>query len=116
GPNDGGVDIRSSICAQFNDIPLAFQCKNWDDQIGPHVVRELRGVVCEERPGTIGILVGPCVEDFSSDAVDTARTSSYPIILTDKSHLPIILLNLAIDISLRRPFDFSFYYDLITNH
>ncbi|CAG8678940.1 15553_t:CDS:2 [Cetraspora pellucida] len=73
GPNDGGVDIRSSICTQVNDIPLVFQCKNWDDQIGPHVVRELRGVVCEERSGTVGILVGPYVEIFSDAAVEAAE-------------------------------------------
>ncbi|CAG8775690.1 403_t:CDS:2 [Cetraspora pellucida] len=58
GPSNGGVDIRSWI--------------RRTDDIGSSVVRELRGVLCEERPRMIGILVGPRVRSFSSDAIRTA--------------------------------------------
>ncbi|RIB07640.1 hypothetical protein C2G38_2113182 [Gigaspora rosea] len=50
GHSDGGVDI---ICEVKGNTVL-FQCKNWGDQIGPSVVREL----------TIGIVVNFCVLYF----------------------------------------------------
>ncbi|CAG8707404.1 11946_t:CDS:2, partial [Dentiscutata heterogama] len=89
GRNDGGIDIIGEI----GEVTVLFQCKNWDNPIGPSVVREMRGVVCQENPGTIGILVAPCLT-FTDFAIDESRKSRYPVILTDKSHLPKIIINL----------------------
>ncbi|CAG8793873.1 716_t:CDS:2, partial [Racocetra persica] len=112
GPNDGGVDI---IC-DIRGIKLIIQCKNWTNSIGPAIVRELKGVVGEE-PGSIGILVAPFM-DFTDEAIKSARTSRFPIIFTDVSHLQKIILHLAVDSLYRKPrrrFNFTFYYDLSTH-
>ncbi|CAG8654066.1 12859_t:CDS:1, partial [Cetraspora pellucida] len=68
-----------------------------ESNVGPFVVRELRGVVCEKEPGTIGIVVSPRL-NFTEIAINEAKASKYiknrsnkskhPIILTDISHLP----------------------------
>ncbi|CAG8806601.1 12620_t:CDS:2, partial [Racocetra persica] len=73
-----------------------------ESNIGPSVVRELRGAVCQRDLGTIGIVVSPRL-NFTEFAVNEAKISNYPVILTDKSHLPEIILNLAIDSLQDRP-------------
>ncbi|CAG8701230.1 10925_t:CDS:2, partial [Cetraspora pellucida] len=101
GRNDGGVDI---ICeAVFNvNLHLIQKIILIESNIGPSVVRELRGAVCQRDLGTIGILVSPRL-NFTEFAVNEAKISTYPVILTDKSHFPEIILNLAIDSLQDRP-------------
>ncbi|CAG8731207.1 16992_t:CDS:1, partial [Racocetra persica] len=83
---------------------------------GPAVVRELKGVVCDEDPDTtIGILVSPFL-NFTDKAIDTAKKSCFPIILTDKSHIPLIILNIALDNFQNRSFEFPFYHNLVFRH
>ncbi|CAG8589136.1 15507_t:CDS:2 [Cetraspora pellucida] len=111
--NDGGVDI---ICeAGFNvNLHLIQKIILIESNIGPSVVRELRGAICQRDLGTIGILVSPRL-NFTEFAVNEAKISTYPVILTDKSHLPEIILNLAIDSLQDIPYDFLFYHELV-NH
>ncbi|CAG8770466.1 16625_t:CDS:2 [Cetraspora pellucida] len=81
---------------------------------GPSIVRELKGVVCEEKEGTIGIIVAPKFT-FTNEAVDLAQESKYNIILTDTTHISKIFLHLALDSLQNRSFEFSFYYDFVTH-
>ncbi|KAF0519122.1 hypothetical protein F8M41_016640 [Gigaspora margarita] len=93
GTNDGGADIIIMI----GDTEIVIQCKNWIHRIGPAVVRELRGVICEKDPGTIGIVVSPRF-NYSNKAIETANKPNYPIILTDISNFQLVIRNLIRDL------------------
>ncbi|CAG8743918.1 904_t:CDS:1, partial [Racocetra persica] len=76
----------------------------------PAVVRELKGVICEKDPGTIGIVVSSH-RDFFDKAIETADLPDYPIILTDISHHQLVILHLTTDILQNRPIEF---YSIMT--
>ncbi|CAI2187122.1 4686_t:CDS:2 [Funneliformis geosporum] len=86
GSGDGGVDIIGVVVG----IPFVIQCKNWTKhKIGPSVIRELEGALTRQTRGTIGVVVGHSKYRFTPGAIDTARTSIYDIILTDKKDLSV---------------------------
>ncbi|CAG8717342.1 7763_t:CDS:2 [Dentiscutata heterogama] len=102
--NDGGIDIR----ARIRGIDFVFQCKDWER---PTVVRELDGALTQpENSGAIGVVVIPDNSRFSLKTIERAITSVFPIILTDKAHLPTYILNTILDRLQGDPFIFRFLY------
>ncbi|CAG8743623.1 5689_t:CDS:2, partial [Ambispora leptoticha] len=51
------------------------------DQDRPSVVRELKGVLCEEEKSTIGMIVAPKVT-FTDEAIDCAKIPANPNIIS----------------------------------
>ncbi|RHZ77059.1 hypothetical protein Glove_186g144 [Diversispora epigaea] len=99
GRGDKGIDIRGEI----RGTKFVVQCKRWNHPIGPIIIREMKGVLAEEQVGTIGIVVAPY---SSAKAIETARLSVFPIIVTDKAHIEIYILHMIIDFLKKRPFKF----------
>ncbi|CAG8637945.1 11384_t:CDS:2 [Gigaspora margarita] len=87
-PGDGGVDLFGN----HEGYLLLVQCKKWRRKIGPGVLRELEGVLSRYRGATIGIIVVPSKDRYTSGTWKRARSSNFNIILTD-------LDNMCIDLS-----------------
>ncbi|CAG8538086.1 12459_t:CDS:2 [Funneliformis mosseae] len=83
---DGGVDIIGNL-ARF---PFVVQCK---DRRRKLVVRELEGTLSRYHKDTIGIIVIPSDDKFTTQARRAARTSEFNIILTDKEKICSDLIN-----------------------
>ncbi|CAG8436141.1 10658_t:CDS:2 [Funneliformis caledonium] len=80
---DGGVDIIGNL-ARF---PFVVQCNDRRRKLGVEVVRELEGTLSRYHKDTIGIIVIPSDDKFTTQARRAARTSEFNIILTDKEKI-----------------------------
>ncbi|CAI2180658.1 882_t:CDS:2, partial [Funneliformis geosporum] len=83
GPGDKGIDIKGVILG----IPFVIQCRP--------VINELEGILIRQRRDTIGVVVGHSRNNFTPSAIETAKTSIYDIILTDKTNLCKDLLDVV---------------------
>jgi len=76
---DGGIDVRGVLNAEnLSRINVAVQAKRWKRNVGPKVVRELRGSL---KVHEHGIVITP--SDFTRTAVAEAEESG-------KSHISLI--------------------------
>ncbi|CAG8599709.1 1959_t:CDS:2 [Funneliformis mosseae] len=91
-PGNGGVDLFGN----YEGFLILVQCKNRRRNIGPEILRDLEGVLSRYHNGTtIGILVVPFKENYTSGTIRRARTSRYNIILTDVRYLYLDLVQFA---------------------
>ncbi|CAG8713295.1 19652_t:CDS:2 [Racocetra persica] len=96
GKNDGGIDIR----ARIREIDFVFQ-----------FVRKLDGTLIQPKnSGAIGVVAILDNSRFTLKTIERAITSIFPIILTDKSYIPICILNTVLDRLQEEPFTFHFLY------
>ncbi|CAG8684045.1 3880_t:CDS:2 [Cetraspora pellucida] len=72
GRNDGGIDIIGEI----GEVTILFQCKNWDNPIGSSVVREMRGVVCQENPETVVSEIARQLANWNIETHQNGRVTS----------------------------------------
>ncbi|CAG8751345.1 15371_t:CDS:1, partial [Racocetra persica] len=77
------------------------------------IIDELLGVLTRTKQpeGSIGIVVGPTMGNFTPGAVyaalEIAELDTYPIIVTDKGRLSKYLLHAVLDRLYERPYTFS---------
>ncbi|CAI2185765.1 15747_t:CDS:2, partial [Funneliformis geosporum] len=82
-PGDGGIDIFGGLGGNT----IVIQCKAYKKKIGVKFVRELEGVLTRYHKDTIGVLVAPSKNKFTTRSEERAETSGYNIILTDKTNI-----------------------------
>jgi len=81
---DGGIDlVASQMVVTEGEATVYIQSKNHGSPIGVEVVRQLKGVLPEKKPGCHGIVI--CPSGFSPDARSFARDRG--IILWERKHL-----------------------------
>ncbi|CAI2189511.1 16610_t:CDS:2 [Funneliformis geosporum] len=83
GPNDRGIDIKVEV----DGTNFVIHSKHWRNMIYPAIVREMDGVLVRQPPGTVGVIVAPDMNRYSSGTKKTARTSPFQIILTTRTNL-----------------------------
>ncbi|CAG8830701.1 4214_t:CDS:2, partial [Racocetra persica] len=85
------------------------------------IVEALRSIGAKQPKGTIGIVVGPTMGNFTPGAINTVLEiaeppepsellellPTYPIIVTDKARLPKYLINMVLDRLHDEPYTFS---------
>ncbi|KAI9298228.1 hypothetical protein K502DRAFT_280235, partial [Neoconidiobolus thromboides FSU 785] len=57
GKDDKGIDLRGYWNLVEKKLPIIVQCKNTKHKLGSKYVRELEGVLINEKSQTIGMLV-----------------------------------------------------------
>ncbi|CAG8710932.1 2934_t:CDS:2, partial [Funneliformis mosseae] len=84
-PGDGGIDIFGGLGGNT----IVIQCKAHKQKIGNGVkiVRELEGVLTRYHKDTIGVIVAPSKNKFTTRSEERAETSGYNVILTDKTNI-----------------------------
>lgn len=75
--NDGGVDLVATFNQPIFSGKYIIQCKNWTGPVGQPEVRDLYGVVMDQRANK-GILITP--SDYTQQAYDFARGKNIELI------------------------------------
>lgn len=75
--NDGGVDLVATYNQPIFAGKYIIQCKNWTSSVGQPEVRDLYGVVMDQRANK-GILITP--SDFTQQAYDFAKGKNIELI------------------------------------
>lgn len=68
--NDGGIDLVATYEKPIFSGKYIIQCKNWSGPVGQPEVRDLYGVVMDQRANK-GILITP--SDYTQQAYDFAK-------------------------------------------
>ena len=75
--NDGGVDLVATFNQPIFSGKYIIQCKNWTGPVGQPEVRDLYGVVMDQRANK-GILITP--SDYTQQAYDFAKGKNIELI------------------------------------
>ena len=75
--NDGGIDLIAVYNEPIFSGKYIIQCKNWIGSVGQPEVRDLYGVVTDQRANK-GILITP--SDYTQQAIDFARGKNIELI------------------------------------
>lgn len=75
--NDGGIDLVATYEKPIFSGKYIIQCKNWNSPVGQPAVRDLYGVVMDQRANK-GILITP--SDYTQQAYDFARGKNIELI------------------------------------
>ena len=96
-PGDGGIDGRGIIrFAGLISFPVLFQCKRYSSNVGPNVVRELRGAMQGRSDRGLILTTG----GFTRDAhLEATRDGAPPIDLIDGELLMDKLKELKLGVS-----------------
>ncbi|MBQ8738593.1 MAG: restriction endonuclease [Clostridia bacterium] len=75
--NDGGIDLVATYSQPIFSGKYIIQCKNWEGSVGQPEVRDLYGVVMDQRANK-GILITP--SDYTQQAYEFARNKNIELI------------------------------------
>ena len=75
--NDGGIDLIATYEKPIFSGKYIIQCKNWNTPVGQPAVRDLYGVVMDQRANK-GILITP--SDYTQQAYDFAKGKNIELI------------------------------------
>lgn len=75
--NDGGIDLVATYTKPIFSGKYIIQCKNWAGSVGQPEVRDLYGVVMDQRANK-GILITP--SDYTQQAYDFAKGKNIELI------------------------------------
>ena len=75
--NDGGIDIVANYNKPIFSGRYIVQCKNWQGNVGAPEIRDLYGVVMDQRANK-GILITP--SDFTEQAYEFAKGKNIELI------------------------------------
>lgn len=75
--NDGGIDIIALYEKPIFSGKYIIQCKNWQGNVGAPEIRDLYGVVMDQRANK-GILITP--SDFTEQAYEFAKGKNIELI------------------------------------
>ena len=75
--NDGGIDLVATYSQPIFSGKYIIQCKNWEGSVGQHEVRDLYGVVMDQRANK-GILITP--SDYTQQAYEFAKNKNIELI------------------------------------
>ena len=75
--NDGGIDLVATYSQPIFSGKYIIQCKNWEGTVGQPEIRDLYGVVTDQRANK-GILITP--SDFTQHAYDFAKNKNIELI------------------------------------
>lgn len=75
--NDGGIDLIATYNKSIFSGKYIIQCKNWTGSVGQPEVRDLYGVVMDQRANK-GILITP--SDYTQQAYDFAKGKNIELI------------------------------------
>ena len=75
--NDGGIDLIATFQKPIFCGKYIIQCKNWEGHVGQPEVRDLYGVVMDQRANK-GILITP--SDYTEQAYDFAKGKNIELI------------------------------------
>lgn len=75
--NDGGIDLVATYTKPIFSGKYIIQCKNWASSVGQPEVRDLYGVVMDQRANK-GILITP--SDYTQQAYDFAKGKNIELI------------------------------------
>lgn len=78
--NDGGIDIIANYNKPIFSGRYIVQCKNWQGSVGAPEIRDLYGVVMDQRANK-GILITP--SDFTEQAYEFAKGKNIELINGD---------------------------------
>ena len=78
--NDGGIDIIANFNKPIFSGRYIVQCKNWQGNVGAPEIRDLYGVVMDQRANK-GILITP--SDFTEQAYGFAKGKNIELINGD---------------------------------
>lgn len=78
--NDGGIDIIANFNKPIFSGRYIVQCKNWQGNVGAPEIRDLYGVVMDQRANK-GILITP--SDFTEQAYEFAKGKNIELINGD---------------------------------
>ena len=116
--NDGGVDLVATFNKPIFSGKYIIQCKNWTGPVGQPEVRDLYGVVMDQRANK-GILITP--SDYTQQAYDFANGKNIELIngtvlrglLTTDSEKKLVSKTPKVDNAFRNE-RYSYYQKAIT--
>ncbi len=89
GRGDGGIDVRATLTTNGRSLTVLVQCKRYQENIGPGVVKELWAEVDWERTvgdeRSVGLVV--TTSRFTPGAHDMIAVRRYPILEADRECL-----------------------------
>ena len=105
--NDGGIDLVATYEKSIFSGKYIIQCKNWNSPVGQPAVRDLYGVVMDQRANK-GILITP--SDYTQQAYDFAKGKNIELI-NGSALKKIIAEAFGVDSAISLPTTYSFRED-----